>query len=203
MKVAVLISGRGSNLEALLKHQKNYTIVHVISNNFSAQGIATAQKYGVTNTCINWSDRCKAEKTLVQVAQESQADLIVLAGFMRILSAHVLSQFDHKIINIHPSLLPKYPGLKTHQKVLDNKDKLHGATVHLVDDQLDHGRILAQTQFEVGAEKDANKLADRLILKEHKLLTTVMSLIGSKELTWDHENTYMQNKTMTQPLKLD
>lgn len=203
MKVVVLISGRGSNLEALLKHQKNYTIVHVISNNFSAKGIATAQKFGVTNTCIDWSDRDQAEKILLQLVQESHADLIVLAGFMRILSEFVLNHFQNKIINIHPSLLPKYPGLNTHQKVIDNNDKLHGATVHLVDDQLDHGRILAQTRLVVGAEKDANKLANRLISKEHKLLTTVMSLIGSKHLTWNHEHTFMQNKIITQPLEID
>ena len=200
MQVVVLISGRGSNLEALIKQQNNYTITHVISNNFSAKGITIAKNHGITNTCINWSDRIAAENILIKVIQECQADLIVLAGFMRILSAQVLSSFHNKIINIHPSLLPKYPGLNTHQKVIDNKDKMHGATVHLVDNQLDHGRIIAQTQFKVGSEKDAKKLADQLIFKEHKLLTTVMSLIGSSDITWDNDCIYMQNKKMNKPL---
>ena len=203
MRIVVLISGRGSNLEALIKHQQNYTVTHVISNNFNAKGITIANKNGITNTCINWSDRNTAENTLIEVIQESQADLIVLAGFMRILSEHVLQSFHNKIINIHPSLLPKYPGLNTHQKVLDNKDKIHGATVHLVDNQLDHGRVLAQTQFSIGSEKDAKMLADQLIIKEHKLLTTVMSLIGSTDLTWNNEHIYMYDEKISKPLAVN
>lgn len=203
MRVVVLISGRGSNLEALLKHQVNYSVEHVISNNFDAKGIAIAKQHGVSNTCINWSDQAAAENTLIDVLQVHQAELIVLAGFMRILSKKVLNAFPNKIINIHPSLLPKYPGLNTHQKVIDNKDELHGATVHLVDDQLDHGRTLAQTSFTVDSANDVKMLANQLISKEHKLLTTVMSLIGSATLTWDQEHIYMHDKTISTPLRIN
>jgi phosphoribosylglycinamide formyltransferase-1 len=203
MRVVVLISGRGSNLTALLNDQQNYRIAHVISNNFKAKGLASARQHGVPNTCIKWDDSKAAENILIELIQDSQADLIVLAGFMRILSDTVVQAFHNKIINIHPSLLPKYPGLNTHQKVLDNNDSEHGATVHLVDQHLDHGRILAQTQFSIGSESDAKILADQLIIKEHKLLTTVVGLIASNNLTWDSVHTYIGDKIMTQPLLIN
>ncbi len=203
MRVVVLISGRGSNLTALLNDQNNYSIVHVISNNFKAKGITTAKQHSVPNTCINWGDRKAAEKILIEVIEENQADLIVLAGFMRILSDITVQVLGNKIINIHPSLLPKYPGLNTHQKVLDNKDSQHGATVHLVDEHLDNGRILAQTQFSIGSEYHAKMLADKLIVKEHKLLTTVVGLIASNNLSWDDIHTYTGDKIMTKPLMIN
>lgn len=201
MRVAVLISGRGSNLNALLKDQKNYTVEHVISNNFNAKGIEIAKQCGITNTCINWSKPVQAENMLAEVIQNCQIELIVLAGFMRILSPDFVKLFHNKIINIHPSLLPKYPGLNTHQKVLDNGDRIHGATIHLVDDQLDHGRILAHTEFNVPSDSNAQSLAQELISKEHKLLTTVVGLIGNAELTWDENQVYL-NHEATAPLKI-
>ncbi len=203
MKVAVLISGRGSNLEALIKHQKGYAVTHVISNNFKAKGILIAKQHGITNTCIDWSDKSRAENTLADLLVECQIDLIVLAGFMRILSAELVHQFNNKILNIHPSLLPKYPGLDTHQKVLDNQDKVHGATVHLVNDQLDQGTALAQIQLEVKANDDVNSLADRLITKEHKLLTTVVGLIASGELTWDANRVTYRQQNLPKPLMIE
>ncbi len=203
MRILVLISGRGSNLEALLKHQQNYTVTHVVSNNFKARGIDIAVKYGINNTCIDWSNTISAENILIDVIEESQADLIVLAGFMRILSKHAVQFFHNKIINIHPSLLPKYPGLNTHRKVIENNDPKHGASVHLVDNLLDHGRVLAQTQFKVEPNDDAEALAKQLISKEHKLLTSVMSLIGSAKLTWDDEHIFMNDKKITKPLMVE
>ncbi len=203
MNVVVLISGRGSNLKALLDHQQGYRITHVISNNFESQGIATAQQHGVSNTCINWQNRQQAEHILTQLLQELPADLIVLAGFMRILSAQFVASFESKIINIHPSLLPKYPGLNTHQKVIDNQDKHHGATVHLVNDKLDHGPMLAQTSMAVDPSKDANQLAEQLINKEHKLLTTVVGLIANQQLQWDKQQIIWQRKPLSQPLMID
>ncbi len=202
MRVVVLISGRGSNLEALLKDQQNYSISHVISNNFDAPGIKLAKQFGVTNTCIDWSDNSSAEDYLIDVINTSQTDLIVLAGFMRILSKRIVTIFHNKIINIHPSLLPKYRGLNTHQKVIDSGDELHGASVHLVDNQLDHGRILAQTQIAVNNEKNAQTLAEKLISKEHKLLTSVMGLISAKELVWDDQHLKAFGKKITKPLMI-
>ena len=203
MRVVVLISGRGSNLTALLNDQQYYSIVHVISNNFKANGIATAKLHGIANTCINWEDGKAAEDILIEVIKDAQAELVVLAGFMRILSDHVIRKFHNRIINIHPSLLPKYPGLNTHQKVLDNNDAEHGATIHIVDEHLDHGRILAQTRFSIGSDSTAKILADQLIVKEHKLLTTVVGMIASNNLTWDNLHTYIGNEIVTKPLLIN
>lgn len=187
MNIVVLISGRGSNLEAMLLHQEGYQVKHVISNNLKAKGLEVAQKHGVTNTYIKWSNLQLAEKKLSAIIQQCNADLIVLAGFMRILSPSFVHQFKNKIINIHPSLLPKYPGLDTHKKVLLNQDEYHGATVHIVDEQLDHGRILAQIRFKISRSDDAESLAKKLIHREHKLLTTTIGLIvsGNIELNSD------------------
>ncbi len=203
MKIAVLISGRGSNLEALIKHQIGYQVAHVISNNFHARGLQIAKQHGIINTCIDWTDPVKAEKMLVDLLQDSPIDLIVLAGFMRILSADFVNQFSDKILNIHPSLLPKYPGLNTHQKVLDNNDKSHGASVHLVDEGLDQGPVIAQTAITVHESDDKESLADRLILKEHKLLTTVMGLIATGDLQWNKQNITWKQKTLNKPLMIE
>lgn len=184
MRVAVLISGRGSNLQALIDDQKGYQICHVISNNFKANGLKIAQKHGITNTAIDWKDNQQAEQILQELLCEINADLVVLAGFMRILSPETL-QVTNKVINIHPSLLPKYPGLNTHQQVVNNQDKWHGATVHVVNEELDGGLILAQFRFLVDHKADANQLANELISKEHKLLTTVVGLIANKQISWN------------------
>lgn len=202
MQVAVLISGRGSNLEALINAQNGYQISHVISDNFNAKGIKTAKNHGITNTVINWNNRIEAESMLCELLQEVAADLVVLAGFMRILSTKTLQAVE-RIINIHPSLLPKYPGLNTHQKVIDNQDKWHGATVHVVNEELDAGLILAQTRFAVDANQNANQLAAELITKEHKLLTTVVGLIAQDKLKWQHQVVYMNEKTCTEPLQIN
>ncbi|WP_223788969.1 phosphoribosylglycinamide formyltransferase [Marinicella meishanensis] len=203
MRVAVLISGRGSNLAALINHQHGYAIEHVISNNPYAAGLQLARDHGITNTYLNWSNRERAEHMLGELLQQLAVDLVVLAGFMRILSAELVHRFAGKIINIHPSLLPKYPGLNTHQKVLDHQDPWHGATVHLVDEHLDQGPSLAQTTIAVQAGDDANALADRLILQEHKLLTTVVGLIAQGDLIWTDDEVRYHGQTMTQPLMIE
>jgi len=202
MEIAVLISGRGSNLAALIKHQEGYKIKQVISNNPMAKGLDIARANGINNTYINWHDRTQAEAMLTEVLLELEVDLIVLAGFMRILSASLVKQFAHKIINIHPSLLPKYPGLGTHQQVLANQDAMHGATVHLVDDQLDQGTALAQITIPVLQQDDADTLANRLLEKEHKLLTAVVGLIAKGDLTWNEQMVLFQGHPMNQPLAI-
>lgn len=202
IKVAVLISGRGSNLEALIKDQNKYQITHVITNKAEAKGLKIAQRNGINNTYINWSDRRSAEKTLINLFKEIKVELIVLAGFMRILSPTTVKSIP-RTINIHPSLLPKYPGLNTHQKVIAHKDITHGATVHVVDDQLDSGLILGQISFSVDLNMSAEQLAAELILKEHKLLTTVVGLIANNQLSWEANNLYNSKKQKTKPVYID
>ncbi|WP_154223425.1 phosphoribosylglycinamide formyltransferase [Marinicella rhabdoformis] len=186
MKVVVFISGRGSNLAALLNAQQSggFEVVHVISNKASAYGLEIAQENGVNNSHIVWTDKQQGEQYAIEVLNQVKPDLIVLAGFMKVLSAQFVAQFENKIINIHPSLLPLYPGLNTHQRAIDDGQTIHGASVHLVDDQLDHGLVLSQCHVEITQQDTADSLAVKLITKEHRLLTETVALIAANKLTW-------------------
>lgn len=200
MRVVVFISGRGSNLQALLEQQNNYTISHVISNCSQAAGLQIAQDYGVATTVISWRDPKQAETKALALLNDINPDLIVLAGFMRVLSADFVSNFPFKIINIHPSLLPLYPGLNTHQRALNNQQSIHGATVHFVDQYLDQGRSISQCQIKITAEDTAETLAHRLLSKEHQLLTTTVNKIASGEIYWQDNQLYYNNQVITQPI---
>ncbi len=200
MRVVVFISGRGSNLQALLEQQNNYTISHVISNRSQAAGLQIAQDYGVATTVISWRDPKQAETKALSLLNDINPDLIVLAGFMRVLSAGFVSNFPFKIINIHPSLLPLYPGLNTHQRALNDQQSIHGATVHFVDQYLDQGRSISQCQIKITAEDTAETLAHRLLSKEHQLLTTTVNKIASGEIYWQDNQLYYNNQVITQPI---
>ncbi len=203
MKAVVLASGRGSNLEALLNHQQGYQICHLISNNHKAKALQTAQQHGVVNTYLNWHNSQEAELAASQIITQTQAELIILAGFMKILSATFVQRHSNQIINIHPSLLPKYPGLHTHQQVLDQGDTEHGASVHLVDELLDHGPVIAQTVIAVNQDDDAQSLAERLICKEHKLLTAVVGLIAQQQIKLSDQPMTYQGQTLLKPLVIE
>lgn len=202
MKVAVLISGRGSNLEALMNDQNGYQITHVVTNNLEANGLNIARKKGIKNTYINWVNRNKAEEMLIDLLEEIKVDLVILAGFMRILSTKTVNAIP-PTINIHPSLLPKYPGLNTHQKVIDNADINHGATVHVVNNKLDGGLILGQISFRVNKLLTAEQLADELISKEHKLLITVVGLIAKKKLSWKDNMLLSSDEIPALPIQIN
>ncbi|MFC3193661.1 phosphoribosylglycinamide formyltransferase [Marinicella sediminis] len=202
MKVVVLISGRGSNLEALLQDQSGYQITHVISNNPTAKGLEIAHHYGVTNSYLDWTDRQKAEQFLLDISGQEQADLVILAGFMKILSAELVDRLFPKIINIHPSLLPDYPGLNTHQRVLEDQRDWHGATVHLVDSQLDHGPRISQTTIPVTAADNATSLAEKLLRKEHKLLTRTVGLMAQQQILWQDQQLMYKQQPLTKPLMM-
>lgn len=200
MRVVVFISGRGSNLQALLEQQNNYTISHVISNRSQAAGLQIAQDYGVATTVISCRDPKQAETKALALLNDINPDLIVLAGFMRVLSADFVSNFPFKIINIHPSLLPLYPGLNTHQRALNDQQSIHGATVHFVDQYLDQGRSISQCQIKITAEDTAETLAHRLLSKEHQLLTTTVNKIASGEIYWQDNQLYYNNQVINQPI---
>ncbi len=192
MNIVVFISGRGSNLEALLNDQNNYQITHVIGSKKGIKGFDVAEKHGITHSYINWQDKNRAEAITLEILSEEQPDLIVLAGFMKILSADFVAQFKNKIINIHPSLLPAYPGLHTHQRVLNDKQTEHGASIHFVDSLLDHGQVISQTRIKVNPEDNAESLASKLITKEHKLLVETVGQIANEQIRW-HNNTLFHN----------
>ena len=170
---AVLISGRGSNLRSLVKYSKKkkslIRIVLVVSNNFSAKGLDYANKSKINNVFIKDSNKKSFEDRLLKLLKKNNVDLICLAGFMKILSGSFIRKFNKPILNIHPSLLPKYRGLNTHNRAIKNKDKYSGATVHIVNEKLDSGRIIIQKKVKI-LKSDTEKSLQKKVLKiEHKI----------------------------------
>tara|TARA_B100000424_G_scaffold257819_1_gene239135 strand:+ start:984 stop:1586 length:603 start_codon:yes stop_codon:yes gene_type:complete len=181
-KIAVLISGNGSNLEAIITACKdniiNGSVDIVISNNPDAYGIQRAKNHSLDYKIIDnnkFETREDFDRALVEELKYSNPDLIVLAGFMRILTPVVIEAFKNKIINIHPSLLPKYPGLDTHNSVIKNGDLKHGVTIHFVNEVLDGGQIIAQGELSVNPNETEKQLKRRIHSIEHILLPKIVS----------------------------
>tara|TARA_B100000674_G_scaffold478649_1_gene476007 strand:+ start:377 stop:955 length:579 start_codon:yes stop_codon:yes gene_type:complete len=171
--IAVLISGRGSNLTSLIKYSKRkkslFEIKLVISNNFNAKGLKIANKSKIKNQYIKYSNKKNFENRSLKLLKKYNIDLICLAGFMRILSKKFIKDFSKPILNIHPSLLPKYKGLNTHYKVIKNREKFSGATVHIVNEKLDAGKIIIQEKVRI-LKSDIVKTLEKKVLKiEHKI----------------------------------
>ena len=182
LKIAVLISGNGSNLQSLIDACEKNTIRGeiqlVISNNPNAFGIQRAKKHSLNCKVINNEDfksREDFDLAILQELKKINLDLIVLAGFMRILTPIITESFEEKIINIHPSLLPKYPGLNTHESVIKNGDKKHGITIHFVNDVLDGGKIIAQGEISVQQSDTVQDIEKRIHSIEHAMLPRVVS----------------------------
>ncbi|MDQ6618393.1 MAG: phosphoribosylglycinamide formyltransferase [Pseudomonadota bacterium] len=175
-RIAVLISGRGSNLAALLQAEAagalGGSIVLVISNRADAAGLAVARAHGCATAVIEHAgrDRPAFEAEISSALERNGCDLTVLAGFMRIFTAAFVARHAGRLINIHPSLLPSFPGLETHRRALEDGVRIHGCTVHFVTAALDHGPIIAQAALAVQAEDDASTLAKRVLTLEHQLL---------------------------------
>ena len=185
--VAVLISGNGSNLQAIIdKFQKDelVNVSCVVSNKKDAYGLVRAEKAKIDHYFIdnkNFSSREEFEQAIINILDKYEPDLVVLAGFMRILSELFVNKYQNKLINIHPSLLPKYKGLDTHRKVLENQDDYHGVTVHFVDNTLDGGPILAQTRTPVETQ-DIKELEEKIHELEHKIYPEVIKDIAQKQI---------------------
>ena len=170
---AVFISGRGSNLKSLIKYSKSkYSLIKiklVVSNTINAKGLIYAKKSKIKYYINNYKNIDVSEKRIFKQLSKFKIDLICLAGFMKILSEKFIKKFKKPILNIHPSLLPKYKGLNTHKRVLKNNEKYSGATVHLVTPKLDSGKIILQKKIKV-LKSDNVKILEKKILKiEHKL----------------------------------
>jgi len=195
----VLISGSGSNLQSLIDHSKNINleISCVISNNPSAYGLERAKKANIETKILDhngFSSRESYDNSLKKVINEFNPDIIILAGFMRILTANFVNHFLGKVLNIHPSILPKYPGLHTHKRVLDAGDKVHGVSVHFVTPELDGGPIIAQKQIEVYSDDDANSLARRLLKEEHIIYPRVVHWFTEGRLTLKDNEAYLDEQ---------
>ena len=173
VKTAVFISGTGSNLKSLIKFSllKNSPIKInlIISNNNKAKGLKFAKLYKIKKKTYNFKSKSISEKIILRDLKANEIDLICLAGFMKILSKDFIKKFEGKILNIHPSLLPKYKGLNTHKRVINNKEKYSGCTVHYVNSKLDAGKIILQKKIKVSKNDDAKSLKKKILKEEHKL----------------------------------
>ncbi len=173
INTAVFISGRGSNLGSLIKFfkKKNSPILInlIISNNANAKGLTYAKKSKIKWFIINFKNKKLSEKKLLKKLFNNKIDLICLAGFMKILSSDFIKRFKKPILNIHPSLLPKYKGLNTHKKVINNREKYSGATVHLVTAKLDSGKIILQKKIKIARYENERTLEKKILKVEHEL----------------------------------
>ena len=172
IKTAIFISGRGSNLKNLLKFSKKkispISIDLIISDNKYATGLKFSEKFNINKKIFNFNNT-KIDSLLLEFIRKKDIKFICLAGFMRILSKKFLKNFNGKIINIHPSLLPKYKGLNTHKKVIQNKDKFSGCSVHYVNAKLDSGKIILKKKVKVYKKDTIRSLSNRVLKAEHKL----------------------------------
>lgn len=169
-KIVILISGRGSNMQALLSAQLPCKIAAVISNKADAIGLVFATQHGIPTQVVahrDYVDRAAFDVALAQAIDRYQPDFIVLAGFMRILTEQFVNRYRGRLINIHPSLLPAYAGMHTHERALQDGVKIHGCTVHFVTADLDHGPIIIQAAVPVLADDTTQTLAQRVLQQEH------------------------------------
>ena len=173
LKCAVFISGTGSNLKSLIQFSKKknspISIELIISDNPKAKGLKFGKIFKISNKVFNYKNKIIAEKKIISEINNKKIKLICLAGFMRILSKNFIKRFKGKILNIHPSLLPKYKGLNTHQRAISNNEKYSGCTVHFVNSRLDSGKIILQKKVKISKFDTAKSLANKILIQEHKL----------------------------------
>jgi len=173
IKTAVFISGKGSNLKSLIKFSKlkksPITIKMIISNNIKSKGLVFGKIYKINKKVFNFDKQEKAEKNILSILKKKNINLICLAGFMKILSKNFINNFKGQILNIHPSLLPKYKGLNTHERAIKNKDIYSGCTVHFVNSKLDSGKIINQKKVKISKKDTPQTLANKVLAQEHKL----------------------------------
>ena len=173
IRTAVFISGTGSNLKSLIKFSKTkispISINFIISNNSKSKGLNYAKTFKIKKKVFNFKNKKLCENNLLSVLKKNNIEIICLAGFMKILSKNFIKKFKGKILNIHPSLLPKYKGLNTHKRALANKEKYSGCTVHFVNFRLDSGKIILQKKVKISKNETEASLAKKILIQEHKL----------------------------------
>ena len=181
IKCAVFISGTGSNLKSLIQFSKKknspITIKLIISDNPKAKGLKFGKIFKISKKVFNYKNKIIAEKKIISEIKNKKIKLICLAGFMRILSKNFIKSFKGQILNIHPSLLPKYKGLNTHLRAISNKEKYSGCTVHFVNSRLDSGKIILQKKVKISKADTAKTLAKKILIQEHKLYPKAISKV--------------------------
>jgi phosphoribosylglycinamide formyltransferase-1 len=203
MRLAVLISGRGSNLDAIVQAVRNgkirASVAGVLSNNPQAAGLDKAARAGLATAVVDhhdFDDRASFDKAIEAQLQRWQADVVVLAGFMRVLGAELTQRYHGRMFNIHPSLLPKYPGLHTHRRALEAGDREHGATVHFVTAELDGGPIVAQSRVPILPGDSELELQQRVQGVEHQLYPQVLSWYADHRLRLTDQGVMLDNNVL-------
>ncbi|MES9990567.1 MAG: phosphoribosylglycinamide formyltransferase [Candidatus Thiodiazotropha sp.] len=207
LPVVVLISGSGTNLQAIIDGADKdlpIEIRAVISNRPHVYGLQRAEQAGIETAVLDhkqFPDRASYDRALMELIDSYAPDLIALAGFMRILTPGLVRHYAGRMFNIHPSLLPKYTGLHTHQRVLDAGDTLHGATIHFVTEELDGGPLVVQAQVPVMPEDDADTLAARVLQREHKIYPLAIRWFAENRLQLDENGEVrLDDKKLEQPV---
>lgn len=209
LKVSVLISGNGSNLQALIDArncgQLEIDIVRVISNRADAKGLQRARDAGISCSVLEhqaYTDRNDFDRALAQLIAASEPEWVILAGFMRIIGKNVLDHFAGRMINLHPSLLPLYRGTDTYQRALDAGDKQHGASIHFVTEDLDGGPVISQLRIPILSSDDKTSLAARLAPMEHRLLVSTTEFLSRHVVECRDAAVYVDGNPLAQPLQL-
>lgn len=207
--IVVLISGAGSNLQALIdaiaNHKVAGKITAVISNKAGVLGLKRAEKAGISAHVLShreFSEREAYDAALLELIEYYQPKLVVLAGFMRILSANFVEHFQGRLLNVHPSLLPKYKGLNTHQRAIDAGDQVHGVSVHFVTPALDGGPVIAQSCCEILVDDNAEALARRIQDLEHVLYPQVIDWFMKNLLQWKSGEVWLHGERLVAPKKI-
>jgi phosphoribosylglycinamide formyltransferase-1 len=210
MRLAVLASGRGSNLlailEAIARGELDAQVVGVFSDKADAPALVRARDASIDARSLSpraFSSRADFDEHLFSLVEAVQPDLIVCAGYMRLISDAAVAARTGRMINIHPSLLPDFKGLRTHQQALDAQARVHGASVHYVTPELDGGPVIAQARVAVEASDDATRLAERVLQREHPLLVATLREISTGRIAWKDNGVHFDGHPLQAPLQLD
>jgi phosphoribosylglycinamide formyltransferase-1 len=210
IRIAVLISGSGSNLQAIIEHQKQHTkeyqIALVLSNKADAYGLIRAQNANIPTQVIehsNFTSREEFDQALQATLDTEQVDLIVLAGFMRILTPAFTQHFLGKMLNIHPSLLPKYTGLNTHQRALEAGDTEHGLSIHFVTPELDSGPVILQAKVSITQQDTEETLKEKVHQQEHLAYPLVIKWFAQGKLEFKDHQTWFEQTLLSKPQQLN
>lgn len=206
-RTAILVSGSGTNLQAFIdavaSGNLDLDLCVVFSNNPKAHGLERAEIAGIPTACIqhnDYPDRESFDRAVIAELDRFQPQLLILAGFMRILSPGFVDHYEGRILNIHPALLPKYPGLNTHQRVLDAGDEWHGSTVHFVTEELDGGPRVLQGRLQVNPGESAGELQDRVQAIEHKIYPEAAGLVGSGRVVFRNGEAWIDGARAREPI---
>jgi phosphoribosylglycinamide formyltransferase 1 len=205
-RTVILISGRGSNMRALIEQAANeYTVTDVFSDRMDAAGLVTARELGIAAhalPAVKGVARSDYDDGLAAAIDECAPQLIVLAGFMRILSAQFVTRFAGRILNIHPSLLPKFPGLHTHRRAIEAHEAEHGATVHFVTEHLDGGPRIIQARIAIAADDTEESLGKRVQKQEHRIYPMAVKWFSSGRLRFEAGQAWLDGQPLHEPVEI-